>query len=103
MLNAIPLVSKLLGLAALVAILTLTVLWQAADRRADKWQSQSLKLSAQLERLAVESEERQRESARRIAEAQGRIVVVDRIAREIEKAPLEGQCKTPDAILKADL
>ena len=51
---------------------------------------------AELKRLADESEARQRETARRIAEAEKQRQVVERIVTKLETRPLPDACQTPD-------
>jgi hypothetical protein len=99
----IGLIQQIVGVIALVALLSLLLLWKAADRRADKWEAQALKLSAELRRISTEKDEQKAATDKAIAKGRERIVYVDRVAKEIEKAPLPGQCRTPGAILKADL
>ncbi len=95
---------KLIGFCALGMAM---VLMFAALRMS---QAQNVKLKSQLaacaeeqRRLADESAAKQKETKRRVDKAKERIVIVERKAKEIEAAPLPGDCKTPKAILEADL
>jgi cell division protein FtsL len=102
-LMALPLIHKALYGSAVVLILSLSLALFFADRRADKWERQAVKANAELQRISTEKDEQAKETGRNLEAARERIVYVDRIAREIEKAPLPGQCATPEAILTANL
>jgi biopolymer transport protein ExbB/TolQ len=93
----------LLRMAPWVAILLLLLALGVVDRRADKWEAQSLKLSAELKRISTEKNEQRTETERNIAEAEKGRKGAETIAKRIEAAPLPGQCATPREILSADL
>jgi cell division protein FtsL len=103
MLAGLSLINKLLYGSAVVVILSLAIALFFADRRADKWEAKAVKCGATLTRLAEESKANQAEVKERIVEGRERVVYVDRVARGIESAPLPGNCKTPVAVLGADL
>jgi cell division protein FtsL len=102
-LMALPLIHKALYGSAVVLILSLSLALFFADRRADKWERQAVKANAELQRISTEKDEQAKETGRNLEAARERIVYVDRIAREIERAPLPGQCATPPIIMGADL
>jgi biopolymer transport protein ExbB/TolQ len=93
----------LLRMAPWVAILLLLLALGVVDRRADKWEAQSLKLSAELKRISTEKNEQRTETDENIAEAEKGRKGAETIAKRIEAAPLPGQCATPREILSADL
>ena len=64
---------------------------------------QNQKYSSQLQRLAEESKRKQVEVREVIKEGKTKIVTVRQEAEKIEKAPLEGDCKTPQIIMDADI
>lgn len=66
-------------------------------------QRHSGKLQAQLSKLAEASKQKQTEVREVIKQGKDRIVVVRKEAERIESAPLEGDCKTPKAVLEADV
>jgi biopolymer transport protein ExbB/TolQ len=102
-LGPLSFIQKILGSVGLAVILSLSLALFFADRRADKWERQAVKANAELQRISTEKDEQAKETGRNINSARERIVYVDRIAREIEKAPLPGQCATPPIIMGADL
>jgi biopolymer transport protein ExbB/TolQ len=93
----------LLRMAPWVAILLLLLALGVVDRRADKWEAQSLKLSAELKRISTEKNEQRTETERNIVSAEKGRKGAETIAKRIEAAPLPGQCATPREILSADL
>jgi biopolymer transport protein ExbB/TolQ len=98
----VPLLT-LLRMAPWVAILLLLLALGVVDRRADKWEAQSLKLSAELKRISTEKNEQRTETERNIVSAEKGRKGAETIAKRIEAAPLPGQCATPREILSADL
>lgn len=92
-----------LRMAPWLAILGLLLALGVVDRRADKWEAHAGKLSAELQRISTAKNEQSRETQRNIDKGRERIVYVDRVAGEIEKAPLPGNCATPPQVLQADL
>jgi hypothetical protein len=99
----VVIVQKIVGAIALAVILSLSIALWAADRRADKWEAQSLKLSAELRRISTQKNEQGVRTERIIVEVEKERQGAERIAKRIEAAPLPGQCETPDAVLVADL
>src|SRR5687768_15342018 len=100
---AIGLVQKIIGGLALAVILYLGIALVMADRRADKWEAQSRKCSATLERISTQKNEQKVRTERIIVEVEKDRVTADTIAKRIEAAPLPGLCATPREILSADL
>jgi biopolymer transport protein ExbB/TolQ len=98
----VPLLT-LLRMAPWVAILLLLLALGVVDRRADKWEAQSLKLSAELKRISTEKNEQRTETDENIAEAEKGRKGAETIAKRIEAAPIELGCKTPAEIMGADL
>ena len=101
-LTALP-ITKALGIAALTVILSLSIALFAADRLADKWEAQAQKLSRALKRISEGKNLQRTETGRNITEAEKGRKGAETIAQRIENAPLTGQCKTPDAVMGADL
>jgi predicted PurR-regulated permease PerM len=58
---------------------------------------------AELERISSERNKQAETTDRNIRESEKRIQTSDKVAREIEAAPLPGNCATPPEILGADL
>lgn len=98
-----PLIQKIVGSIALAVILSLAVALWAADRRADKWERQAVKLSAELRRISEAENSQRTETARNIEKAEKGRKGAETIAKRIEAAPLSGKCETPREILQADL
>lgn len=65
--------------------------------------AQNEKLKAQIAKLVDESKRKQVEVREVIRQGKDRIVVVEKEAKRVEEAPLEGECKTPRAVLEADI
>ena len=103
MFAALSLIQKIVGIAALSIILALSIALFFADRRADKWEAKAIKCGATLERLAEESKRDQAEVKERIVGGRERRVYIDRAAKPVENAPLEGQCRTPAAVMESGL
>jgi hypothetical protein len=97
------LVQKIVGSIALAVIISLSIALWAADRRADKWEAQSLKLSAELKRISTQKNEQKVRTERIIVEVEKEREGAERIAKRIEAAPLPGKCETPGEIMGADL
>lgn len=95
--------SQLLCLA--LAGLALLFYLQRNDARSDagKYKRQRDYYVSELKRISTAKNEQQAETAKNIAKAKDRIVIVERDAKRIEAAPLPGNCRTPDAIMGADL
>lgn len=95
MLNALAL--KLV--AGTAAILMLVVL--VMDR--NHWKHVAADRQAQLVALEKQSKESQSKVETRIVEGKTRTVYVDRVAKQIEEAPLPGNCASPTEVLNADI
>ena len=95
MLKALP--WRLIGAGAvLIAFLALF----AHDRMVV---AQNEKLKAQIAKLVDQSKQKQSEVREVIKQGKDRVVVVEREATKVENAPLPGGCRTPDAVLNADI
>lgn len=90
-----------MGLGLLAGILYL----QRNDARHDaaKYQKQRDYYVRELQRISSAKDEQGKVTQGNIGKAKDRIVFVDRKAREVEAAPLPGNCRTPDAVRSADL
>ena len=95
---------RLIGAAALA--LAIGLLWM--NLRMER--AHSAKLQAQLEKceefrrlLAEQSERQKQQTSRNIEQVRERIVTVEKQADRIERAPLKGDCSTPDEVLQADV
>ena len=62
-----------------------------------------VELSATIQRLEDEGKQKQSEVREVIKAGKERVVVVEREAKRIEQAPLPGNCRTPVAVMGADL
>ena len=95
MLKALP--WKLIGFAAIaLALISMFAALQMEKRKSDK-------LSNQLQAVIEQSKKKQIEVREVIKQGKDRIVVVERDAKKVEEAPLEGECKTPRAVIEADV
>ena len=65
--------------------------------------AQNVKLKAQIAKLVDQSREKQSEVREVIRQGKDRVVVVEREAKRVESAPLEGECRTPKLVLEADI
>ncbi len=90
-----------LALAGLAGLFYL----QRNDARSDagRWEKQYHGIRAELHRISAAKNEQQAETAKNIAKAKDRIVIVERDAKRVEAAPLLGQCRTPKEILSTDI
>ena len=64
---------------------------------------QNQKYSTQIQSLSDKSREKQSEVREVIRQGKDRVVVVEREAKRVESAPLEGWCRTPKLVLEADI
>lgn len=109
-----PLGMKVAG--GLIALLMATCLvlflnGKAADRRADKFQGQLATANALIETqnsaveaLKTESDIRTKAAQRALVEAKREAVKAESVARQLERgAPLSGECRTPEGVMKAGL
>ena len=90
-----------LGLALFAGIQTMRV-W-AEQRHSAKVEAQLAKAVQQLRDISTRRNEQKAETNKRIIVVREKIRHADDEARKIEQAPLPGQCRTPDAVLQADL
>ena len=88
-----------LGMAFLGLMLALSM----ERRQNDKLKVNIAKLESTLRSISDKRNEQGKETDRNIDRAREKIIYVDRKAREIEGAPIVGTCKTPDAVMGADL
>ena len=95
--------SQLLCLA--LAGLALLFYLQRNDARhdADSYKRQRDYYVGELKRITTAKDEQRGVTDKNIAKAKDRIVIVERDAKRVEAAPLPGQCRTPDAIMNADI
>lgn len=90
----------IIGGLLVLALVVQTLRLDASQERAERYKAQGKALQSQLDDLAAKSKAQQADTAKRI----DRIVKRDDSeARKVETAPLEPGCKTPRAILEADL
>lgn len=68
-----------------------------------KQAAQIVKLNAELQRITTAKNEQRSETAERIKVVTRTIHDADGKARVVEQAPLPGQCRSPSAVLQADL
>lgn len=102
MLRALP--WKLILWSALgMFVLGLMLALSMERRQNDKLKGQVKGLNDTLRSISDARDKQGKETNRNIGKAHDRIVYVDRKAREVEQAPLPGGCKSPDAVMGADL
>lgn len=90
-----------LGLAGLCLFLKLSL--ASEQRHSAKVEGQLVKAAAELQRISTKRDEQKAVTRDTIKEAETVTREADKVAERIEAAPLPGQCKTPTAILEADL
>ena len=95
--------AKLGLIGGLLVIVGLTTAWKIEERRAEKLQTQVVRWQREFARLSSERQEQRIVTRTRIVEVERKSKAAARRAKRIEEAPLPGQCKTPEAILGADL
>jgi hypothetical protein len=95
---------RLIGLGLLCLLLAVqTVRLGAAQNRIERERIANNELRAELKRISTaknEQVERTKETIRYVERIRKE---ADGVAEKIEQAPLPGNCKTPDAIMGADL
>ncbi len=91
----------LIALAALLAVQTVRVGME--QRHSRKLSHRVNELRAEMDRISSAKDEQGKVTTANIGKANERIVYVERKARQIEAAPLPGNCKTPGEIMGADL
>jgi len=92
------------GIAAGILIFTaLFAAYKIEERRADKLQTQVIKWQRAFAKLSTERNEQRTITRTRIVEVERKSKSANTRARRVETAPLPGQCKTPEAVLGADL
>jgi hypothetical protein len=90
-----------MALALLLIVQTIRV--HAEQRHSRKVEGQLSKTTAELQRISSKRNEQQIVTREKIKIVTQHIHDADGKARVIEQAPLPGNCKTPPAILQADL
>jgi hypothetical protein len=90
-----------IGLAALCLILF--AMYSIEKRGAQKWKARADAHHAELQRISSAKDEQKVITRDRIVVAERVVKQADDRAKRIEAAPLPGQCKTPEAIMGADL
>lgn len=103
MIAGLSLIQKIIGSIGLAVILSLSLALFLADRRADKWEAQAVKLAAELKAISTAKDEQKVVTRSNVKEARQGRQDAERVARRIEEAPVTGQCETPEAVLQADL
>jgi hypothetical protein len=95
---------KLIGLGLLcLALAVQTVRLGHAKNQIERREIDIRELRGELERLSAAKNKQAETTDRNIRESEKRIQISDKVAREIEAAPLPGNCATPPEILGADL
>ena len=88
----------------LLFLLILTgIAFKLEQRHSHKLQGQVVKLKGELDRISSEKNRQQVITRERIVEIERKSGEADKRARVVEAAPLPGQCRTPDAVMGADL
>jgi hypothetical protein len=95
---------KLIGIGLMALLLAVqTVRLSAAHNKIERREIDIRELRGELERISSKKNEQADATERNIRESEKRIQTSDKVAREIEAAPLPGNCATPPEILGADL
>lgn len=89
------------GLAILCLVLGIALKVERAHSA--KQATQIAKLVAQLDAISTKKNEQKAETQTRIVTVTKTIYDADGRAKVIEAEPLPGECKTPPAVMKADL
>jgi biopolymer transport protein ExbB/TolQ len=95
---------KLVGLGLLCLLLAVqTVRLGHRTNQLEREKIANNELRAELKRISSKKNEQQIITVEKIKEVEKIRREADKVADGIEAAPLPGQCKTPDAIMGADL
>ena len=91
--------------ALVLAALAIVQHFQLADARHDavNYRRQRDGYRATLDTISAKKNAQKAETTERIRIVKEQVRHADSIAKQIEQSPLEGQCKTPSAIMGADL
>lgn len=84
-------------------VLGLFLALQVEKRSHARTKAQAVRLSMELERISTAKNEQKVITRERIVEVERVRKDADKVAKRVEAAPLPGQCKTPEAIMGADL
>lgn len=93
----------LLRMAPWIAILVLLGYSIQMKETAGKWKASAQAAHAKLNNISSKRNQQKSETKERIKIVTQTIRVAEDKAGVVEKAPLPGQCRTPDAILRADI
>lgn len=97
------LVSKIAGGFLVGALLLISLAYWNADRRADKFERQLVKATAELKRISSAKDQQGQVTKGNVEKAKVIYRDAERQAERIEKAPVSGRCETPEVIMGADL
>lgn len=104
MLPYIGLIQKIGGAIALGLIIGLFMAFKVEQRRANKFQAQTVKLEATLKAISSEKAEQRIVTRDRIVYVERAEKDAGKVAERIERAPVvPGRCETPEAVRSADL
>lgn len=82
------------GLAVLCVVLF--ILWKAEARHADKLEDRVAYFRSELQRISTAKNEQRVVTRERIVVVEKSRRVADKVAKQVEAAPLPGNCATPD-------
>jgi hypothetical protein len=94
---------QLVSMALCAALMVQHFALKAEQRHSAKVEQQLIKANAELKRISSARNEQKQETAERIKVVTRTIHDADERAKAVETAPLKSECKTPDAVLQADL
>ncbi len=94
---------KLGGGALIIALLVVSALYHMERRHSGKLRGQLAAATAELQRISTAKDEQRTITRDRIVEVERMADNADRFADRIERAPLPGNCETPEAILGSDI
>jgi poly(3-hydroxyalkanoate) synthetase len=92
----LPNIWKLASGGLLFVCLMLGLKLAIETRHGNKVEGQLAKATAELQRISTAKNEQKTETGKNIAQANERIVYVDRYIAKLETRPLPGNCQTPD-------
>jgi hypothetical protein len=87
----------------LVALLGAIALICYQSSQIHKWHERSLALSAKLDAISTKRNEQKRETGERIKVVTRTIHDAEGRAEKVERAPLPGNCRSPQEVLDADI
>ncbi len=95
--------SHIAMIALVAACLVLKLSLASEQRHSAKLETQLVKALAELKRISTKRDEQKATTRETIAEAETVRREADKVAEQIEAAPLPGSCKTAPEIMDADL